>query len=201
MNWSRHLYLRLAVLLAVTDPVNGFLSTLQEHRYPSRPTFCSQSRRCPRSSRITLADGSNIEISLPYPNPELDAMDVVQLCMETLMKDDNHGLLVCFDFSSDFLQAPFGGQLEKFIQHANNPIFASLVQCTKYDILSVGPLIKGTNTRGDMQTCLMQVHSDNTVTASRRFLWTLQKERRPPRQNCWLVHEVLSVTYAFQLTE
>jgi hypothetical protein len=23
------------------------------------------------------------------------------------------------------------------------------------------------------------------------FIWTLQKERRPPRQNCWLVHEVL----------
>jgi hypothetical protein len=34
---------------------------------------------------------------------------------------------------------------------------------------------------------------------SRRFLWTLQKERRPPRQDCWLVHEVLFTKNAFQL--
>jgi hypothetical protein len=33
-----------------------------------------------------------------------------------------------------------------------------------------------------------------------RFLWTMQRERRPPRQNCWLVHEVLFVNNAFQQT-
>jgi hypothetical protein len=36
--------------------------------------------------------------------------------------------------------------------------------------------------------------------ASRQFLWTLQKERRPPRQDCWLVHEVLFVKNAFSQT-
>lgn len=34
----------------------------------------------------------------------------------------------------------------------------------------------------------------------RRFLWTLQKERRPPRQDCWLIHEVLFVKNAYALT-
>jgi hypothetical protein len=34
----------------------------------------------------------------------------------------------------------------------------------------------------------------------KRFLWTLQQERRPPRQNCWLVHEVLFTKNAFELT-
>jgi len=33
-----------------------------------------------------------------------------------------------------------------------------------------------------------------------RFLWTMQKERRPPRQNCWLVHEVLFVNNAHEQT-
>ena len=33
-----------------------------------------------------------------------------------------------------------------------------------------------------------------------KFLWTLQKERRPPRQNCWLVHEVLFTKNAGMLT-
>ena len=36
---------------------------------------------------------------------------------------------------------------------------------------------------------------------TRRFLRTLQKERRPPRQNCWLVHEVLFTKNAFEQTE
>jgi hypothetical protein len=31
-------------------------------------------------------------------------------------------------------------------------------------------------------------------------LWTLQQERRPPRQGCWLIHEVLYVKNAFELT-
>jgi hypothetical protein len=35
---------------------------------------------------------------------------------------------------------------------------------------------------------------------NRRFLWTFQQERRPPRQDCWLVHEVLFVKNAFDLT-
>lgn len=37
-------------------------------------------------------------------------------------------------------------------------------------------------------------------TSKRRFLWTLQQETRPPRQDCWLVHEVLFMKNAFQLT-
>ena len=32
------------------------------------------------------------------------------------------------------------------------------------------------------------------------FLWTLQRERRPPRQDCWLVHEVLFTENAGMLT-
>jgi len=34
----------------------------------------------------------------------------------------------------------------------------------------------------------------------RRFLWTLQQARRPPRQDCWLVHEVLFMKNAYELT-
>lgn len=34
----------------------------------------------------------------------------------------------------------------------------------------------------------------------RVYLWTLQRERRPPRQDCWLVHEVLYKRNAFMQT-
>ncbi len=38
------------------------------------------------------------------------------------------------------------------------------------------------------------------LTPPRRFLWTLQQERRPPLQNCWMIHEVLYTKNAFQQT-
>ena len=106
-------------------------------------------------------------------------------------KSNNEGLEVCFNFSNDFLQAPFRGKLEKFIAHANNPVFASLAKCSKYEIVSSGPVSAGNQMRGSMQTFLMDVQAQNS--ADRRFLWTMEKERRPPRQDCWLVREVLFI--------
>ncbi len=41
---------------------------------------------------------------------------------------------------------------------------------------------------------------ENVDEGKRRFLWTLQKELRPPRQNCWLVHEVLFTKNAIHQT-
>jgi hypothetical protein len=41
---------------------------------------------------------------------------------------------------------------------------------------------------------------ENLDYGKRRFLWTLQKEIRPPRQNCWLVHEVLCTQNAMHQT-
>lgn len=38
------------------------------------------------------------------------------------------------------------------------------------------------------------------LTPPRRFLWTLQQERRPPLQNCWMIHEVLYTKNAYQQT-
>jgi hypothetical protein len=45
-----------------------------------------------------------------------------------------------------------------------------------------------------------QEPSEKEEGGKRRFLWTFQQERRPPRQDCWLVHEVLFVKNAFDLT-
>jgi len=80
-------------------------------------------------------------------------------------------------------------------------------------------MINGTVTRGAMQTVLMEAREAGAAATSveknedddeedgdedkhggRKFLWTLQKERRPPRQGCWIIHEVLYVKNAFQQT-
>lgn len=56
---------------------------------------------------------------------------------------------------------------------------------------------------GETQQLPSSLEAETSCTSSSgtHFLWTLQKERRPPRQNCWLVHEVLFVKNAFELTE
>jgi hypothetical protein len=152
---------------------------------------------------------------LPHPNPDYNAQDVVQACMSTLLHKRDEGLEVCFNFSSDRCRAALGGSLQKFNEYANNPVFSFLVQCADWNIVSVGPIIQGTPTRGSMQTILMdaiprsnpQQHEvskerqqQQQSKDARRFLWTLQQERRPPRQGCWVIHEVMYVKNAFALT-
>jgi hypothetical protein len=141
---------------------------------------------------------------LPQPHPDRDALDVVHTCMSVLLNRKDAGLEVCFHFSSDLCRAALGGSLERFRQYATNPVFGYLVNCSDYEIISVGPVIEGTRTRGAMQTVLMDAlqgqKGDKKPDDGRRFLWTLQQERRPPRQGCWIIHEVLYVKNAYLLT-
>jgi len=198
--------MRLSFSSAVCSLILFFLALSTALLHYTTPS--STTTRRTRRRRIHFLELQNSPASpfieyddfLPNPNPSVEPLDVVRICMDTLMsKDNNEGLEVCFNFSADYLRAPFQGSLEKLIQHANNPIFGSLVKCTHYEIVSIGPFIEGTPTRGAMQTFLMDVESPGSE--DRRYLWTLQKERRPPRSDCWLVRECLAVRYAFQLTE
>lgn len=195
--------------------------------------------------------GNNIILT---PNPDFDALQVATLCMDALQNQQpDQSMELCFNFSSDRCRAAVGGTLEEFMHYAANPVFGKLVHCGDYKVASVGPIIPGSQVRGDMQTVLIEISKGLTVSdvikdattkkkkrrnieerirqseaeargevyveneneqegeqangspsaaaGAARFLWTLQKERRPPRQNCWLVHEVLSVKYAFSQTE
>lgn len=139
---------------------------------------------------------------ITFPHRDYTAPDVVQLCMDKMARNDepykNAGQEVCFNFSSDRCRAAQGGSLEMFIQFANNPVFASMVNALDWSILSTGPIIPGTPTRGAMQTVLVNVKPEKGN--ERKFLWTLQQERRPPRQGCWLVYECIDVGNAYSLT-
>lgn len=91
--------------------------------------------------------------------------------------------------------------MNNFIIFANNPTFGAMVNLKEWSILSIGPEIAGTNTRGAMRTVLTSVISTkNGVDKERKFLWTLQKERRPPKAGYWLIQEVLFVDNAFHIT-
>lgn len=147
-----------------------------------------------------------VECFLPTPRPEIEFNEVVNICLTSLQQNNepyvNAGLEVCFNFSSDRTRAAFGGggdKLVKFIEYAQNPTFGCMIGLKEWDVLSVGPEIAGTNIRGAMRTVLTNVLP--MEGREKRFLWTLQKERRPPRAGCWLIHELLFVDMAFELTE
>jgi len=171
----------------------------------SMPLF-SQSPQQPRygdDSELFEMGYSGEGICLPQPSPDLSAEQIVQICMDSLAKNEepkaNAGLEVCFSFSSDRCRAALGGSLENFINFASNPIFASMVNAKEWTKVNVGPVISGSQTRGAMQTVLIDLKPESG--RDRRFLWTMQQERRPPRQGCWLVHECIFVENAFALTE
>ncbi len=148
-------------------------------------------------------------IELPTSNQDITPEELVTLSMNSLMDNDtpkrNAGLEVCFNFSSDSCRASNGGSLEAFIQYGEHcPVFQYMVNCLNWKTLSVGPEIPGTNTRGAMKTMLVEVTPRDDKgygLVEKRFIWTLMKERRPPRQGCWLVHECISVDNAFAMTE
>jgi hypothetical protein len=170
---------------------------------------------------------------LPSPNPTLTALDVVTLCMDTLIQnrhDTKIGLEVCFTFSNDRCRAAIGGNLIDFFQYATNPTFTYLTSCSSYSVIAMGPIILGTTHRGSMQTILIEIipSISTSMTSSlvslsnqnrvnnkplkppeptpnddqvpRRFLWTVQQERRPPFRGCWMIHEVLYTKNAYQQT-
>jgi hypothetical protein len=155
---------------------------------------------------------------LPRPNADYTGLGVVEACMDSFVQDKVHGLEVSFAFSSDRCRAAIGGSLDRFQEYANNPVFSYLINCIDYQILNVGPIIPGTSHRGPMQTCLLVAIQDKdgpgptkgndnidpsellTTSKQCRFLWTLQQERRPPLEGCWMIHEVLYVKNAWQQT-
>ena len=75
-----------------------------------------------------------------------------------------------------------------------------MINAREWKVVSIGPIIDGTPTRGAMKTILISVKPEETKFNDRQFLWTIQKERRPPRQGCWLVHECIAVENAFVMT-
>ena len=171
------------------------------------------------SSLGTNSSGTPDSLTPPLPtsNDSMTPEEVVTTCMtylqgkgdiSTLMEEELAGLEICYNFSSDSCRMANGGSLESFLQRANNPVFRTMVGCARWEVVNVGPTIVGTATRGSMQTVLIGVvprfgekgDTQQRYRNDRQFLWTIVKERRPPRQGHCLVYECVSVENAFAHT-
>ena len=157
---------------------------------------CS-SRHARRGVRRKAGEGD----SVPQPDPIYSDEAVVALCMNALGRNDDPipdaGLRTCWNFSSDMCRAAVGGSLADFLKYARNPTFAQLVDHESWSG-KLGNRIPATQTRGALTTTMVTVQTNRGQ--ERKFLWTLQQQRRPPDQGCWLVHECLYVENAIEQT-
>ena len=164
-------------------------------------TNALQATHCGRRGRRGVRRKAGEDDSVPRPDPIYSDEAVVALCMNALGRNDDPipdaGLRTCWNFSRDMCRAAVGGSLADFLKYARNPTFAQLVDHESWSG-KLGNLIPATQTRGALTTTMVTVQTNRGQ--ERKFLWTLQQQRRPPDQGCWLVHECLYVENAIEQT-
>mmetsp|Transcript_3468 Transcript_3468/g.8346 ORF Transcript_3468/g.8346 Transcript_3468/m.8346 type:complete len:228 (+) Transcript_3468:209-892(+) len=213
----------LVVAFATIASMKGSSALLfHKQTCATRRSFSTNSNRISGSSGAIFVGGleysdfdelddtsGKLTASLPTSNELSTPEEIVSMCMTSLKDGETEraGLEICYNFSSDSCRMANGGSLESFLQYANNPVFQSMVHCDRWEVVNVGSEIPGTNTRGAMKTVLVHVVPRKKPEVQheqqrndRKFLWTFVKERRPPRQGHFLVHECIAVDNSFAHT-
>ena len=143
------------------------------------------------------------------PSEALSPLELVTACMRANQRNDaakevikrgaDWGRRYNWQFFNDVVRANWGGDPDEFCrQERNQP--KGLANCEEFNIEEPN-VIAGTPTRGALCTMIVKVKCRDAIPMpSRRFLWTLQQERRPPLAGCWLIREVLAVDRAIDLT-
>lgn len=93
----------------------------------------------------------------------------------------------------------FNGDLDEFVRLANHNL-NGLANCDWFETEEETITnIAGTPTRGAIVKMIVSVRCrDAHPMPTRKFLWTLHQERRPPQAGCWLVSSVLAVDAALE---
>jgi len=144
------------------------------------------------------------------PTAELGPSDMVHTICSALQSCDapgaNAGLKTLFAFTTPqgrvALAPPSVGtsgmqggvRLEHFVATAHHPLLA-LMNCVSYELLGDATVIAPTMTRGGLATQHVRVephHDDDGATPlSKTFLLSLEQQRRPPLEGCWMLKEAM----------
>ena len=146
------------------------------------------------------------------PSPELSPHDVVLACMVAMQENDvpdevarageDWGYRYNWQFFSGMVRANWRGDVDEFVREEKNNL-NGIANCDWFETEEATMMhIAGTATRGAIVKVVVAVRCRDAVPmASRKFLWTLQQERRPPQVGCWLITSVLAMDRALdQLT-
>jgi hypothetical protein len=195
----------LALTLAITLQIASGLSNVHAAYASTTHTHAT------RLNTRTACAAHDADDELPTPDPDLPPLRIVMHCMDQLKAADITSMQRACEcnwaFSNHMLRGVFGGSLETFCKWAReNPTFTCMVGCFGYTIEQDTVVeIAATPTRGAMFKVVVTVQPSRLIRGMglrppRRYLWTLQCERRPPLLDCWLLQEVLAVDRAIELT-
>lgn len=158
------------------------------------------------SDDVALGEPHNLPNA---PHDSLSPHDVVVACMIALQENDelaeatkngeDWGLRYNWRFFGEMVRANWRGDVEEFVRDSKNNR-NGLANCEWFDTdEETIALIDGTPTRGSICKMVVRVRCrDGIPMEKREFLWTLQKERRPPLADCWLIRQVLAVDRALE---
>lgn len=159
---------------------------------------------------------------LMEPNSELSVHDVAQICIRSLQLIDdpveNAGLQRCFPFFTwecrKLVTAQKGGDdMNSFCKYGVlSPALQPFMGARRIDLSDVTLLPECPPTRGAMATFQIQVQTSNIFSVTHlsgmdrkgitnppivNMVMRLEKQRRPPFQNCWLIKEIIDSRMAF----
>lgn len=198
----------VAVVLA-----SCFAATAHAFCYAPRLPVAQTARR-PRLCRVTASADAVLDeqfsvMQFPMqPSSEISPEDVVRYILSGLQHNDlpekDAGLRRWFAFSNNMCRASVAGDgadqgewADNFVKYARNPTFDAMVNLDSYEREAMN-ILEGTPTRGALATQITHITTKNGQV--RRYLWTLEQERRPPLQGCWLVRQCLYTENAIAMT-
>lgn len=155
------------------------------------------------------------------PSPNIEPADVLRSIIRSLQFVDHPtplaGLERIFPFFTwqcrKIITGRKGGDtVERFMKYGVlAPSLQPFMGATRIDIGEEGTIIAGSQTRGDIISFPITIHGSKVLSFQHssglikdgisstppvtKMLVRLEKNRRPPMQNCWLVREVINVKY------
>lgn len=166
---------------------------------------------------------SNMMTLPTEPNAKFSAFDVAQFCIRSLQLVDepseNAGLQKCFPFFTwecrKLVTARKGGDtVDRFCKYGLlSPSLQPFMGARRIDVGDITILPENPPMRGAIATCCVKIHTSNIFTVTHLsgmgrngvrqeppvvdMVVRLEKQRRPPYQNCWLVKEIMDTRMAF----
>ena len=157
--------------------------------------------------------------SLALPPDDAAPEEVVRVCMAALRDNDvpfrDAGKLLNWELGGGMLRAIHQGDPRQFLRWTlRSPVYDCMVRCESFEVeADTVEVIAGTPTRGALAKVVVRVTPVEAVVEGphsvrgrvgkprdRRFLWTMQQQRRPPRLGAWLIYQCLAVDKAHELT-
>lgn len=203
--------MRVLLMLALTTGAHGLAMAL-------RGSYSSSSPTAARVRALRCCDELPID-SLVLPPDDTAPEEVVRMCMAALRDNDvpfrDAGKLYNWALGGDMLRAIHQGDPSNFLRWTlRSPVYDSMVRCESFNVESdTVEMIPGTPTRGALAKVVVRVTPVQAILdgphsvrgrvgkpRDRRFLWTMQQQRRPPRLGAWLIYQCLAIDKAHELT-